>query len=289
MCLRRHPRRRSAEVLEGKEARRRLPRLAALHPPMFFCAVFCADEENVWPTIAPWIEGRLPFDVLTLKGVGGGSLSFCRNVAVHFVSEGDASGAGAASAALPLPSLSTPHKAAGALASLGVGVGVVGNALGAAGSAGGAGPPLSSTGGSVASGVAFFSPEALWSLASRPLVRLLVLRYGGLELYRQQQRRSVRAWVDRRSELHEEWLLLVASSVFEDEAAEAKQLRKALDKVRSDVNPQGSRARERVLRVPLPPHPSASEAEQPPLFGELLSVRASPPPLPRQFATSPCV
>lgn len=81
--------------------------------------------------------------------------------------------------------------------------------------------------------------------------------------------------MDSLSEQHEEWLVLYVTPYSESESAN-KACKKILDKLRSDLNPQGSRSKERVLRVFADPTGKFASS---PLFQEQWNVRS--PTLPR--------
>ncbi|XP_026192091.1 uncharacterized protein LOC34619653 [Cyclospora cayetanensis] len=210
------------------------------------------DESAVWPSLSPSIESRLPLDVLPLRGVGapsqgppgGGGPSYPSSpgtpVMVSFVSHSlDPSPPANASVPGPPAAFTAAQKAAaGALASLGVSVAA------ASLTAGGTAIPAAST---TAAALSSLSPRLVWTVTERPFAHLLLLQYESIEVYRQQQRRVLRAWVERQLEQHDEWLVLVAAPCSSQETA-VKQLKKYLEKMRTDLN-----TKDRILRVPCEP------------------------------------
>ena len=89
------------------------------------------------------------------------------------------------------------------------------------------------------------SPSLLWTAAERPFVYLLLLQHESIEVYRQQQRRLLRSWVERHLEHHDEWLVVAVSPLSSSEAV-IKQQKKYTDKIRTDLS-----SKDRVLRLPL--------------------------------------
>ena len=206
--------------------------------------------------LRPSIEGHLHLEPLPLRGVGGpqgapnqGASSQgapsqggpARPVNVSFVQQPLAVSS-VAHVSLPgaPAALSVAQKAAaGALASLGV------NVAAASLSTGSAAAPAAAAAGAGGGNAAAVSPSVVWSAAERPFVHLLLLQYDGIDVYRQQQRRLLRAWVERQLEQHDEWLVLVAAPCSNQETI-AKQIRKYTEKIRADFN-----TKDRIVRVPL--------------------------------------
>ncbi|EPT27240.1 hypothetical protein TGME49_227610 [Toxoplasma gondii ME49] len=225
---------------------------AALPVPAFPIAYH--DDQHLFPSLLPEIEARLPLESVCIRCPLSPSVPLqCSGLRLEFLPHNGPRGDGllqaaAGSASSSTSSLSAPSVAMkAALASI---AGVAAHVPIGGGTTAVAGTTVLS-GASAGTGTSGdgASRPANEAHADRPFVYLQILHLEGMEDYKTHHRRMLKAWVDGLTEQHEEWLVLYVTP-FTESDSQNKSFKKLLDKLRSDLNTQGSRSKERFLRLP---------------------------------------
>ncbi|CBZ54134.1 conserved hypothetical protein [Neospora caninum Liverpool] len=216
------------------------------------------DDQHLFPSLRPQIEARLPLEAVSIRCPLSPNVPLqCSGLRLELLPHHEprfegllppASG-GSSYSASSLSASSVAMKAAFAsIAGVAAHVPIGG---GGATTVGVAGPDAASGGasGTGASGATASQRPAHGTHADRPFIYLQILHLEGMEDYKTHHRRMLKAWVDSLTEQHEEWLVLYVTPFTESES-QNKSFKKMLDKLRSDLNTQGSRSKERFLRLP---------------------------------------
>ncbi|KEP67681.1 UNVERIFIED_CONTAM: hypothetical protein HHA_227610 [Hammondia hammondi] len=225
---------------------------AALPVPAFPIAYH--DDQHLFPSLLPEIEARLPLESVCIRcplspnvplQCSGLRLEFLPHSGPRFDGLLPAAAGSSSSSTSSLSAPSVAMKAAlASIAGVAAHVPIGGAAAAVAGTTALSG---ASTGtGTSGDGASRLANEVH---ADRPFVYLQILHLEGMEDYKTHHRRMLKAWVDSLTEQHEEWLVLYVTP-FTESDSQNKSFKKLLDKLRSDLNTQGSRSKERFLRLP---------------------------------------
>ncbi|PFH35035.1 hypothetical protein BESB_059220 [Besnoitia besnoiti] len=227
-------------------------------PPLPAFPIAYYDDQHLFSSLLPHIEARLPLETVSIRCPLSPNVPLqCSGLRLEFLPhdeprfEGLLPPATSSSSSTSVSSLSASSVAMkAAFASI---AGVAAHVpLGGATAVGG-GPTDTGSGvaaGTGTSGSGSHRPSAAHEAhADRPFIYLQILQLEGMDDYKTHHRRMLKAWVDSLTEQHEEWLVLYVTP-FSDNDSQNKSFKKLLDKLRSDLNPQGSRNKERFLRLP---------------------------------------